>query len=100
MRVAAGIAATAGAPAAVTSSGSRGAVMAKVCPLPRNHARRRRERQERVDPTRVVAVRRDLRARDDAPPVAPLHVDEPAELQLLAGRRRGEGERRAPEDAP
>src|SRR4051812_30224730 len=99
MRVASGMAAAAGAPPAVTSSGSRGAVTPKVCPLSRDLARGRRERQQRVARARVPAMRRDLRARDDAPAPPPLDVDEPAELQPVPRRRGRERERRAAEHA-
>src|ERR687886_2530712 len=106
MRVAAGMAATAGAPPAVTSSGSRGAAESRgvlthpVYQLTPDDARRRRDLQQRVARVGVAAVRGELRARDDAPPAPPLDVDEAAQRQAAAGRGRRDRERRAAEEAP
>src|SRR5689334_3896905 len=98
MRVASGTAATAGAPAAVTSSGSRGDVTTRASA--RDHAGRQRDREQRVDPAAVVTPCRDPRPRDDPPARTPLDVHEPAELDLAARLGRRERERRAAEDAP
>src|ERR671932_2434985 len=100
MRVAAGIAATAGAPPAVTSSGSRGVLTRPVYQLALDDARGRRDLQQRVARVGVAAVRRELRAGDDAAPPPPLDVDEAAQRQAAAGRGRRDRERRAAEEAP
>src|SRR3954454_502824 len=100
MRVAAGTAATAGAPPAVASSGSRGVLTRRVWHLPADHAGRRRDLQQRVVAVDVAALRADLRARDDAPPPAPLDVGGAAEADARAGLRRGDRERRPAEDPP
>src|SRR3954454_20552835 len=100
MRVAAGTAATAGAPPAVASSASRGGLTRRVWPLTADDARRRRHLQERVVAVEVTALRPDLRARDDAAPTAPLDVGETAERDARAGLRRRDRERRPAEEPP
>src|SRR5919202_6108755 len=100
MRVAAGTAATAGAPPAVASSGSRGVLTRRVWHLPADDARRLRHLQERVVAVEVAAVRRDSRAGDHPPPAAPLDVGDAAQRDAGTGLRRGDRERRAAEEAP
>src|SRR4051794_32896568 len=100
MRVAAGTAATAGAPPAVASSGSRGVLTRRVWHLTADHAGGRRHLQERVVAVEVAALRPDLGARDDAAPAAPLDVGEAAERDARAGLRRRDRERRPAEEPP
>src|SRR3954464_15285568 len=90
MRVASGTAATAGAPPAVASSGSRGVLTRRVWHLPTDHAGRRRHLQQRGVAVDVAALRPALRARDDAPPAPPLDVGEAPERDARAGLRRGD----------
>src|SRR3954454_8465831 len=100
MRVASGTAATAGAPPAVASSGSRGVLTRRVWHLPPYDAGRRRHLQQRVVAVDVAALRPDLRARDDAPPAPPLDVGEAAERDARTRLRLRQRERRPAEEPP
>src|SRR3954465_13345692 len=100
MRVSSGTAATAGAPPAVASSGSRGVLTRRVWHLPLDHAGRRRHLEQRVVAVDGAALRPARRARDDAPPAPPLDVGEAAERDARAGLRRRDRERRAAEEPP
>src|SRR3954452_2576752 len=99
MRVAAGTAATAGAPPAVASSGSRGVLTRRVSQLALDHAGRRRHLQERVLGVDVAAARPDLGAREDPGPAPPLDVRQAGQLDARAGFRSRARDRRAAEEA-
>ena len=100
MRVAAGTAATAGAPAAVISSGSRGVDMVRGLPGQRAITQVACDTASSGSTLLRWLPCVEICGRGhDAPAAPPLDVDEPAELDLAARRRRREGEGRPAEHA-